>query len=130
VHEHITDAQGHERFFETRKFPVRMKGRTPLLGGISVDVTERRRAEEQFRQVVELSPWGIFLELEGNFVYVNPAYVRLRGAERPEQLIGMSMMDGAPPEIREQVAERMRIVNKDRKSPPPWNGDSSVSTVR
>jgi PAS domain S-box-containing protein len=119
VSEQLKDAQGRERFFETQKFSIRIEGRPALLGGFSVDVTERKRAEERFRQVVEMAPYGIFLEVQGRFVYVNPAFLQLTGAERPEQLIGKSLLDCVPPDNRAQVAERIRMVNRDKKALSP-----------
>ncbi|RJR35499.1 MAG: PAS domain S-box protein [Desulfobacteraceae bacterium] len=73
-----------------------------------------RAAEERFRRVVEIAPWGIFVDVQGTLVYVNPAFMRLTGAERPEQLIGTSLLNWVVPEIREKVAERIRTINEER----------------
>ena len=37
----------------TYKFPIPRKGQPPLLGGISVDITERKKAEDMVRQTAE-----------------------------------------------------------------------------
>jgi PAS domain S-box-containing protein len=47
VMETITDGQGTLRTFETIKFPIRVEGKPALLGGISTDITDLKRAEEE-----------------------------------------------------------------------------------
>lgn len=50
VQEGIVDTHGVERFFDTYKFPVKGEGASLLEGGIAVDVTERKRAEEALKK--------------------------------------------------------------------------------
>ena len=38
-----------KRLWETRKFPILREGKPPLLGGVAIDITERKRAEEALR---------------------------------------------------------------------------------
>ena len=40
---------GQLRFFETRKFPLKREGEPDLLGAISLDITEKKEAEEALR---------------------------------------------------------------------------------
>jgi PAS domain S-box-containing protein len=47
IPETITDIHGAERFFDTYKFPIAAEGAPALLGGIAVDMTEHRRAQEE-----------------------------------------------------------------------------------
>lgn len=42
---------GEIRMFETRKFPIKQQGRPDLIGIISLDITERKRAEEGIRRL-------------------------------------------------------------------------------
>ncbi len=50
IEEWITDKKGVKRLWETRKFPIHREGKPPLLGGVSIDITDRRQAEETLRE--------------------------------------------------------------------------------
>ncbi|HQO26675.1 MAG TPA: PAS domain S-box protein [Acidobacteriota bacterium] len=43
----IPDVHGHAHHLETRKFIIQRVGKAPLIGGISLDVTELRHSEEE-----------------------------------------------------------------------------------
>ena len=51
--EAIPFKEGETRTFETRKFPVKCEGRPDFIGIISLDITERKRAEENIRKLNE-----------------------------------------------------------------------------
>jgi len=51
--ESVSGAAGTERLYETRKFRIDRKGKSPLLGGIALDITERKRAEEALTRLNE-----------------------------------------------------------------------------
>ena len=66
-------------------------GKDLTLRGISMDVTERKRAEEKFRMAVEASPSGILLiDHTGQIVLVNSHIEQLFGYGR-EELLGQSV---------------------------------------
>ena len=58
----ITDTHGSMRVFETIKFHVPVQGRSPLLGGIAMDITERKQLEEELKAAnARLEAlWGVF----------------------------------------------------------------------
>jgi PAS domain S-box-containing protein len=77
------------------------------------DITERRRAqaalresENRFRQVVEGAPEGIVVESDGRVQYLNPAALRLMGAQSASELVGRPLLDNIHPEEREEVVRR------------------------
>ena len=74
------------------------------LGAIVRDLTERKRAEEQFRLVVESSPSGMLMVDEsGTILLVNRQIEQLFGYERAE-LIGQSVERLVPQRMRSHHA--------------------------
>jgi diguanylate cyclase (GGDEF)-like protein/PAS domain S-box-containing protein len=69
------------------------------------DVTDRaaaevalRESEERYRRLVEHSPQAITVQQDGRFVYLNPAAVRLLGAESEAELLGRPVVDVVHPD--------------------------------
>jgi diguanylate cyclase (GGDEF)-like protein/PAS domain S-box-containing protein len=91
---------------------------------ISVDVTERQRAEqlvreseERYRSLVELSPDAIMLHADGEFIFLNSAAVELLGAESADDLIGTPVIERVHPDSRSTVAARIRALNDGAEVP-------------
>jgi len=79
-------------------------GRPTGLGAIIRNLTERKRAEEQFRLVVESSPNGMLMvDKGGTILLVNRQIEQLFGYERAE-LIGQSVEMLVPQRMRSQHA--------------------------
>ena len=86
-----------------------------LYANISIDITDRKKAEEairasekRFRTLVNSAPEGIFIQSEGRLVFVNPAMSRLLGAERAEDLLGTEFITRIAPKYHDAVHERIR----------------------
>ena len=60
-------------------------------------------SEEKYRSLVELSAEAILIHLDGIITYINPAGVRLLGAQDPGEIVGMSVIDIVHPDFREVV---------------------------
>ncbi len=93
-------------------------------GNIAVAV-ERKRAEEallqseeRYRSLVESSPFAVGGHMKGELFYVNPAAVKMMGAESADDLLGMNIMSLVHPDYREIVAERARQSQEEGKPQP------------
>jgi PAS domain S-box-containing protein len=74
------------------------------------------KSEQNFQSLVEQSPDAIYISQNERFVYVNPAMVRLMGAQSADQLIGMSIYDRIHPEYQHVIHKRAQEVIVERKS--------------
>ncbi len=77
-----------------------------------------RESEERYRRLVESSPDTIFISSDRKFVYINPAGLKLFGADRPEQLLGKFILDFIHPRFRQEVLERMAAMERNPEPLP------------
>ncbi len=106
------------RVYQARAEPLRgVEGQ--LLGtvGVAQDITETRRIaaelEEKslaYQTVVENAPLVIAVHQDGKLVMINPAGARTLGYDRPEELLGVNVLDLVHPEDRALVVARARQV--------------------
>ena len=78
-----------------------------------------RESEERYRKLVDLSPDGISIHVDGRFVFVNPAGARMLGAAHPDQLVGRSTLDVVHPDCRERVKLLIQQLG-EKVSLAPW----------
>ncbi len=64
------------------------------------------RSERRYRALIDSSPDAIFLVRDGRFIYVNPATLRLFGAQDAAQLLGQPVLDRIHPDLHAQVQAR------------------------
>lgn len=84
------------------------------------DVTRERAVERalqaseaRYRQFIELSPYAVFAQCEGRFVFLNPKAVAMLGASAQAELLGRPVLDFLHPDSRDAVAERIRRLNEE-----------------
>ncbi|MFN8486006.1 MAG: PAS domain S-box protein [Caldilineaceae bacterium] len=89
------------------------------------NITERkqieaalRQSEARYRQLVEVSPYPIFINRQNRVVYANPACLRLFGADAPEQLIGKAVFDLVHPDYHAEVRQRIATYLSQGRSTP------------
>ncbi|MBN1398362.1 MAG: PAS domain S-box protein [Bacteroidetes bacterium] len=102
---------GSYRMLSWNSFGVVNRG---LIIAAARDITDRNRAEihlqeseERYRRLVEFSPDAIMVHSYGKFVYVNPAAIKLLGANEASELLGKPVIDIVHPDYRKDV--RFRI---------------------
>jgi PAS domain S-box-containing protein len=108
-------------------------------------------SEERYRYLTECSPDGIIVYRQGGIEYVNPAGMRLLGADRRETLIGFDIIDMIDPGqkalVRERVAQaalgarmvidKVRLIGQDMNQKTVgislasifWNNEKAVQIV-
>jgi PAS domain S-box-containing protein len=70
--------------------------------GIDRDITERKRSEDAFKNLIIKAPIGIFIVQKGVFKLVNPGVEEITGFEK-EFLVGKDALGWVLPEHREMV---------------------------
>jgi PAS domain S-box-containing protein len=117
VEETVRDTGGNARHFQTIKFPVPIDGGKTVLGGVAVEITERKRAEEALRaqerilrSVIDASPDSLFLlALDGTVLLANQAFLDRMG-RRLDEMVGHNVLDFLPPErARQRIAMMERV---------------------
>jgi PAS domain S-box-containing protein len=87
------------------------------------DITQRkliesalRESEGGFRSVVESAPEAILIHTGGRIAYVNPAALKLYGADDAQELTGRDILDLIHPDYHERVRRRIRLVTEQGRS--------------
>ena len=101
------------RFYTTIKFPILVKGKPRYLAGYTMDITERKQAEEALRESEEryrtlfertANPI-LIIDAEGNYLRGNETALQFLECTR-EELLSKNVRDTLPP--GEQATEVMR----------------------
>jgi len=119
----VRHRDGHHLVIEIR--PSKMIGRDGKfkgLLGVAHDITERKRAEailreseEKFRSIVETSPNMIWeVDLSGKFRYMSPMVQTILGY-KPEEIIGRSITDLVPEEMKSSAVKELDKLSKSSK---------------
>ncbi|HDH97294.1 MAG TPA: PAS domain S-box protein, partial [Proteobacteria bacterium] len=96
---------GTRKFGEISGTPIVHKGEVVAALLVGRDVTERRRAEERYRQVVENANEAIVVAQDGKLKFVNPKAEELTGYSS-EELLDMPFMELVHPDDRNMVVQR------------------------
>ena len=108
-------------------------------------------SEARYRHLIEWSPEGIIVIIQGGIAYVNPIGIRIFGADRLENLIGRDILDLIDPEFQaifqqrfaqatfgaQMNIDKVRIIKQDGSqttvgmylAPVVWNKASATQIV-
>jgi PAS domain S-box-containing protein len=93
------------------------QGRPIRMIGICRDITDNkkveeslRESEERYRELVQSSPEAVIVHRDGQFLYANPAALRLYGAESFDQLQSKAVLELIPEDERAGISTRMKHV--------------------
>jgi PAS domain S-box-containing protein len=108
------------RYFISIKFPIcDESGNIKGVCGLTTEITERKRAEaalreseENYRNLVELSPDTIMVHSEGKIVFTNSAGLQLIHAKDASEVLGLPAIKFVHPEQRAKIAERIQEMQR------------------
>jgi PAS domain S-box-containing protein len=75
-----------------------------------------RDSEAGFRSLVEGAPVAIFVQTDFHFAYINPAGIKLFGAESTNHLIGTPVLDRLHPDFHDRVRQRIARTNLQKQA--------------
>ena len=90
---------------QAKELERRVIERTSELTAVNLKLTE---AEERFRRLVEALPDAVFVHSNNRVVFVNPACLRLLGAQEAEQLLGKDISQIIHPDSLALVKQRIQ----------------------
>lgn len=109
----LTRPDGNLAHWWTSKFLWEDAEGKKYIGGQALIVTDRKRAEEalrlseqRLRLLIEASPVGITLLQDNNYVFVNPACLRMFGYDSQEEIAGVPVEELFAPEVRKTLKDR------------------------
>jgi PAS domain S-box-containing protein len=70
------------------------------------------KSEERYKSVVDISPSGILIHINGEIVFQNPALGKLFGNSMPTNLIGKSIKDYVHPDDLQMIINRVKNLLK------------------
>ncbi len=108
-------AEGRTIWLDTNKVPLHdAEGRVVGILGTYEDITERKEAEQalqeteaKYRSLAEETMVGVYIIQDDQFIYANPRFLEILGAES-EDVLGKSPLEFTAPQDRALVAENVR----------------------
>ncbi|MBO6783804.1 MAG: PAS domain S-box protein, partial [Alphaproteobacteria bacterium] len=74
-------------------------------------------SEERHRQMIEISPDSILVQVNDRIVFANKAALEMYGVSSENQLLGRDSMDLVPDDLHEFVRERRKSISREGTAP-------------
>ncbi len=111
----VVNGSGRGRWIEQYATVIDYQG-APATLAVAIDITERRRTEQELRAseqlhrtLVETIPDALIMtDLQGRVTFASPQALALGGFERAEQVVGRPGTDFVVPDERENITEGIR----------------------
>lgn len=96
-----------------------------LIYAIIHDITQRvlaanalKASENRQRLLIEGAPDAIFIQMNGKFQFANQTLLKLLGAGKSEELIGMNVLDRVREDFHDIIRQRMQAIEEGTSNPP------------
>ena len=77
-----------------------------------------RESEDRYRQLVERTPNGILIHVDGQIVYANATSAKMLGSAKAEDLVGKHLLDFVHPDYQKVVKGRVKQLVDNKKEVP------------
>ncbi len=132
----VLTKQGSEQLWLYQNAVVNGPDGVPHVLGNAQDITEirktirsERQAAADYRALVEHAGYGIYrATVDGRFLMVNPALVRMLGYDSEEDLMAVNVSDDvyADHEIRAALVEEHRVADRIQEFETKWRTKSDI----
>lgn len=110
----VCGQHGTLRWLETHAVPLRdIDGQVTMQLAVTRDISAQkisdsalRESEQRYRNMIEWSPDAIAVHRNGIVLYVNPAAVKLYGAQSAQELVGQTVLARVHPDFRALLESR------------------------
>jgi PAS domain S-box-containing protein len=115
------------RHYSTVKFPIQIEGEPRFLSGYTIDITERKQAEEKLREsegkyrtIVETTmEWIWEIDVNGRHIFSNPKISDILGYSI-EEIMGNSADEFIHPDDRKEVETKMSLYIAEKQGWRSW----------
>jgi PAS domain S-box-containing protein len=112
--EETLNPQGKTVYNQNFKFPLQDASGKRYVGGIGIDITDRKRAEEalqesesRYRTLVENALDIVLVHDSEKILYINPTGLKILGASHPEEILGRAPLSIVHPDFHDRVQTNM-----------------------